>query len=286
MGNDLLTKVAKGVAFGDVSNQAVRNVLTEISKVMYGGITEQEIEDTMKYFDWKCPYTGRDLRKSIADKDGTYATDHIYPQNKDWCGLNIKGNLVIVDRKANGAKGRLDVDTFMKTDSEFWDNLGIDLPTRLARLNKIKEFQKDCKYEPDKIRAEISSLLNIHYTHIREEQEKLIKEIVGAIEKVAIHNPVTALSKAVAETVEAEGSKRTCPELCFYPEDENLFKSGLLIRKKAHFVLTYASGVKKETCWDARDFESSSSLRRNIQSKTFWRKWSSEGLLKVEVYID
>ena len=128
--------------------------------------------------------------------------------------------------------------------------------------------------------------MNVHYTHIREEQEKLIKEIVGAIGKVAIHNPVTALSKAVAEPVEAEGSKRTCPELCFYPEDENLFKSGLLIRKKAHFVLTYASGVKKETCWDARDFESSSSLRRNIQSKTFWRKWSSEGLLKVEVYID
>ena len=61
MGKDLLTKVAKGVAFGDVSNQAVRNILTELSKTIYGGITEQEMEDTMAFFDWKCPYTGRPL---------------------------------------------------------------------------------------------------------------------------------------------------------------------------------------------------------------------------------
>lgn len=43
----LLTKVAKGVAFGDVSNQAVRNILTELSKKLYGGITEQEMYDTI-----------------------------------------------------------------------------------------------------------------------------------------------------------------------------------------------------------------------------------------------
>ena len=79
----LLTKVAKGVAYGDVSNQAIRNVLTELSKDISGGITEQEMYDTLDFFGWKCPYTGRDLRVSIENEDGSYATDHIYPQNRE-----------------------------------------------------------------------------------------------------------------------------------------------------------------------------------------------------------
>jgi hypothetical protein len=166
----ILTKVAKGVAFGDVSNQAIRNILTEISKAVYGGITEQEMEDTMEYFNWECPYTGRSLKKSIEEKDGSYVTDHICSQNKDLCGLNVKGNLVIVDKKANSAKGKLDIDTFMMTDSDFWEEAGIDLATRMARLKKIKDFQKNCNYDFDKVRAGISSILNRHYIHIREEQ--------------------------------------------------------------------------------------------------------------------
>ena len=51
MGCKLLTKVASGVAFGDVSNYAVRNILTELSKIMSGKFTEQEMEDTMEAFD-------------------------------------------------------------------------------------------------------------------------------------------------------------------------------------------------------------------------------------------
>ena len=52
----ILTKVAKGVAFGDVSNQSVRNILTETSKQIGGKFTEQEVYDTLDFFDWKCPY--------------------------------------------------------------------------------------------------------------------------------------------------------------------------------------------------------------------------------------
>ena len=55
----LLTKVATGVAFGDVSNQAIRNILTEISKSIGGKFTDQDMKDTLDYFDWKCPYTGK-----------------------------------------------------------------------------------------------------------------------------------------------------------------------------------------------------------------------------------
>ena len=288
MNDKLLTKVAKGVAFGDVSNQAIRNVLTEISKNINGGITELEMEETMKYFNWECPYTGRSLKKSIENKDGSYVTDHICSQNKDLCGLNLKGNLVIVDKKANSAKGSLDIEKFMLDDSNFWNNLGVDLATRKARLKKIKDFQKSCNYDFDKVRLEISSILNDHYANIRRVQEKCIEEILDSLKKAGIPLSIPVVSKPMLAKVALGSVQKTgggAPELVFYPADEQVFKSELLASKKAYFILTYNSGVKKKTIWDAKNFEQASSLRGNIQSKTFWRNWRAEGLVKVEVYI-
>lgn len=284
----LLTKVAKGVAFGDVSNQAVRNVLTELSKRLYGGITETEMEDTMEFFNWECPYTGRNLKKSIMDSDGSCATDHIYPQNRDWCGLNVKGNLVIVDRKANSAKGGMDIETFMKTDSDFWSNLGIDLPTRLARLQKIKDFQKNCGYDPEKIKTEISAFLDNYYDYIRDEQEKCIKDALDILDKAGIHTTLKAVTAIPTTSISPTTKKKhaSVPELIFNPSDETVFKNELLKSKKAHFVLTYASGKEVISQWNANNFNDDSNLRTNIQSRIFWRNKNKEGLVKVEVVID
>jgi hypothetical protein len=248
------------------------------------------MEDTMAFFDWKCPYTRRPLHDSINKRDGSYATDHVYPQNKDWCGLNVKGNLIIVDKEANKAKGRLDIDTFMRTDSDFWLNHGIDLPTRLERLKKIKDFQEKCKYDPDKVRIAISKLLNEHYTYIREEQEKFIKEILNVLGEAGIKAPtkeylITPTEIKLEESNDKELKNVAC-SLVLHPADEQAFKDALLKSQKAHFVLTYDSGIIKETSWDVRSFNEASNLRRNIESRTFWRKRRSEGLVKVEVFID
>lgn len=282
----LLTKVASGIAYGDVSNLAVRNILTEISKVVYGGITEQEMEDTMEFFGWKCPYTGRDLKESIESKDGSYATDHLCPQNRYWCGLNIKGNLVIVDSKANSAKGRLDIKTFLVTDSEFWDKLGVDKATRLKRLEKIEEFQRLCGYDPDKIQREVSALLVSYYDQVRIEQERMIATCLDSLCKIGLSplaKPSTPATTPVATTPKKLANT---PELIFHPADEQLFKEKLLERKKAHFVLTYESGKVLVTPWDAQRFDPSSKLKGNIQSKTFWRSRVKEGLIKVEAFVD
>lgn len=75
-------------------------------------------------------------------------------------------------------------------------------------------------------------------------------------------------------------------ELVFSPADEKQFKTALLNRKKAHFILTYSSGKIVTSAWDARNFTAASNLRANIQSKTFWRNKDIEGLIKVEVFID
>lgn len=277
----ILTKVAKGVAFGDVSNQSIRNILTEISKSIGGRFTEQEMYDTLDFFDWKCPYTGKDLRPLIEGNLGGYATDHIYPQNKEWCGLNVKGNLIIVDRAANDKKHNKDVETFLLNDQEVLGNL--DEQTRKARLEKIKEFQKLCGYDPEQIRSIVSPLMQARYDEVRTEQERYISDALDALEAINIY----AVSAPIPSVTTSKGNRhRALPDIIFYPSDEEQFKNELLRTKKAHFVLTYQSGVIKTSPWMADRFDITSNLRANIQSKPFWRKKTQEGLLKVEVYIN
>ena len=277
----ILTKVAKGVAFGDVSNQSIRNILTEISKSIGGRFTEQEMYDTLDFFDWKCPYTGKDLRPLIEGNLGGYATDHIYPQNKEWCGLNVKGNLIIVDRVANDKKHNQDVETFLLNDQEVLGNL--DEQTRRTRLEKIKEFQKQCGYDPEQIRSIVSPLMQARYDEVRTEQEKYISDALDALETINIY----AVSAPIPSVTTSKGNRhRALPDIIFYPSDEEQFKNELLRTKKAHFVLTYQSGVIKTSPWMADRFDITSNLRANIQSKPFWRKKTQEGLLKVEVHID
>ena len=277
----ILTKVAKGVAFGDVSNQSIRNILTEISKSIGGRFTEQEMYDTLDFFDWKCPYTGKDLRPLIEGNLGGYATDHIYPQNKEWCGLNVKGNLIIVDRAANDKKHNKDVETFLLNDQEVLGNL--DEQTRKVRLEKIKEFQKLCGYDPEQIRRIVSPLMQARYDEVRTEQEKCISDALNALEAINIY----AVSAPIPSVTTSKGNRhRALPDIIFYPSDEEQFKNELLRTKKAHFVLTYQSGVIKTSPWMADRFDITSNLRANIQSKPFWRKKTQEGLLKVEVHID
>lgn len=286
----LITKVVKGVAYGDVSNQAIRNILTEISKSINGSFTEQEMYDTMDFFGWRCPYTGRDLRKSLKDGDGSYATDHIYPQNREWCGLNVKGNLVIVDKKANAAKRDKDVETFLLTDTKELTDIDLQGLTRAQRLQKIKDFQALCGYDPDKIRTVISPILKARYDVLRDDQEACISHTLDELKGIGVKTitkptlPAVTVSTTAGKSKRKKGNSRV--ELVFCPADEEQFKTELLKRKSARFVLTYDSGAVKTTSWDASKFKITSDLRGNIESKTFWRNAGKEGLVRVEVFID
>lgn len=282
----ILTKVAKGVAFGDVSNQAVRNILTEISKSISGNFTEQEMYDTLDFFDWKCPYTDKDLRPLIEENRGGYATDHVYPQNREWCGLNVKGNLIIVDSLANSKKGQDDVEHFLLTNTEVLGD--IDIQIRQARLDKIKEFQKLCGYDPATIRKVVSPLMKDRYDEIRMEQIGCIQKVLDELKIVNINaiSMQTDTPPAVSITEEKQHSRKSLPSIIFYPENEEQFKIELLQKKKARFVLTYDSGIIKTSPWKCETLDKNSNLRANIQSRPFWRKKNQEGLVKVEVFID
>ena len=242
----LLTHVARGITFGDTSNSAVRNILTEISKEIYGKVTEKLMRKTMEeYFDWKCPYTGRDLRASIAARDGSYAADHIYPQNQDWCGLNVQGNLVLVDKDANNAKTGLDVETFLKTDTKVLNDID-NGKTREERLAAIKEFQSKLGYDPELIREVIKPLLQERYKTMREEQEKCIHDAMDKLEAKGIKPKV---SKSTGEKATATRSSDTVGK--GYTYDEKLgvvlyylqHEDGLIQVEENHMKLTGRHGA-------------------------------------------
>ena len=67
--NIKISKVARGIAPGDVSNIAIRNILTELSVIMRGKFLDSDMETTMEYFDYHCPYTGKDLRGMFQSGD-------------------------------------------------------------------------------------------------------------------------------------------------------------------------------------------------------------------------
>ena len=197
-----LTKVAKGIAYGDVANAAIRNILTEIGNSIFGKFTPQDLRETLDFFDWKCPYTGRDLRKSLEDEDGSCDTDHICPQNKEGCGLNVKGNLVIVDKVANNEKKGTDVDVFLLTNTTVLGNL--DSKTRQKRLEKIKDFQKLCGYDPETIHRIVKPILEARYAEIIKEQKECIEKTLDELKKEGIHPLKKDSSKKTGKKVQSQ----------------------------------------------------------------------------------
>ena len=210
------THVARGTTYGDVSNQAVRNILSEISKEIFGKFSDEKMKETMEYFDWCCPYTGEYLKDKYDKKTGDYATDHIYPQNRIWCGLNVLGNLVLVDKEANRAKGDQSVEDFLLNDTKV---LGcLDDATRNERLQKIKDFQNKYGYDPCKIKATISGLLQDRYQIIRNNQETCKNEAIELLNTVGIQRAVASSNGAPKNTTRSVKTKET-DAFCDYLTD-------------------------------------------------------------------
>ncbi|MBQ6730677.1 MAG: hypothetical protein IJR08_02080 [Bacilli bacterium] len=268
-----LPKSARGTEPGDASNIVIRNILTGISRKVFGKFTQADIEETLRYFDYKCPYTDRDLRQDI-EKGENYAIDHIVPQNKECCGLNVMGNLVYADKIANQKKSSKTVEDFLLNDNTVL--AGVSQAERQRRLNKIKQFQKDCGYNPDQIRNAISPYLFSIYDEVGVEQEKRIDKAIG----------LAGLTPAPQNVVtKKKNSSKNQPEIVLNPSSIEDFKKELLVKKEANIILTYETGNPKMLKWKANNFNADSDLLNNIKSRPFWRTKNKDGLIKVEIRL-
>ena len=152
----------------DVANISVRNILTMLS-IYKGEITAEQMDDTNKFFGYKCPYTGKDISAAIANRlagipDSSIDIDHIVPQNREHCGLNVYGNLVWVDSKANSRKGGKNYKEFLLNDEIIARSA---TPTEIqARIDNIEKFQLHSGYDAVAVAKAVSPLVSKHYEDV------------------------------------------------------------------------------------------------------------------------
>lgn len=170
------TKAGRGIRYSDVSNASIRNILFEISKSFKSNMTFECItNEAMEYFDFKCPYTGIDIKNDFEKNPELFDLDHIVPQNKECCGLNIRGNMIFVKKEINSKKRNTNFEDFILNQTDG------TIEEKNERIKRIQAFQQYCGYDPVKIKAAINPILERIYREVEENQKAFIEEITQKI---------------------------------------------------------------------------------------------------------
>ena len=115
---------------GDAANAFIRVLLSDAGKLA-GGLSDEQWDKTLEYFDYRCAYTGEKLTKDSAEQE------HAIPINRDHCGLHLYGNVVPATKQANRKKGPRRYGDYFR-DFDDVDNA--------KRLQKIEEFMEMSEY--------------------------------------------------------------------------------------------------------------------------------------------
>ena len=257
--------------------------------------TPEQEQLWMHFFpDKKCAYCGHEathldhLHPMIRDNEPTgYGTD--------------PGNLVPCCKKCNTPKGNMAWEDFMRSSKcEHTKKPNKTLQESIdERIQNIKDFQVALPAEHTDLTAAMRQQWKNRWNALEQELKKteamlmdMKRQLYGTGGSTNSNKQTSPSSKHTpnaAKTLTKSagvGTGRASTQLVFQPADEQQFKKDLLISKKAHFVLTYASGDVKTISWHAPNFKVTSNLRKNITSKTFWRSRIKDGLIKVEVSVD
>ena len=170
-------KIFKRTNPGDVANLYIRNFLCDISEKL-GGFTEKNEIDTLKYFNYRCPYTDIDLRNI------NYIHDHLIPHNRQNCGLYIFGNVILTTSEANSRKHAKDYRSFILHDTKIIQG---NINEREARIKKIDDFVEYSGYNK---KINIITILQ----NICDEKYKYILELCDE-NKYEIDNIIKTLKK-------------------------------------------------------------------------------------------
>jgi len=174
---------------GDAANIFVRCILSDISDIL-GGFSDEDLERTVKYFDYKCPYTGEDI--SVEYKTKKWVLDHLIPHNRESAGLNLYGNIIVTTRETNSAKAARNYEEFIRYNTEGSDK------EKEARIRKIRKFQSESGYF-DKVKKidEIKELCKREYDSIQNRLKELqdeYKSIVPIDKHILVH-PINTIRK-------------------------------------------------------------------------------------------
>ena len=169
---------------GDAANVFVRCMLSDISDLL-GGFSKEDLDRTVDYFDYKCPYTGEDI--SVEYRTGKWALDHLIPHNRESVGLNLYGNIIVTTRTTNSAKAAKSYEDFIRYETKGTQE------EKETRIQKIRAFQKESGYF-DKVKNidEIKELCKKEYDSIQKKLKDHItyyESILGKKKEVVENHP-------------------------------------------------------------------------------------------------
>jgi|GEM_PF-2328842 hypothetical protein len=178
---------------GDAANIFVRCILSDISD-MLGGCSVEQIEQTIQYFDYKCPYTGQDIY-TIAEGE-KLAFDHLIPHDKESCGLNLYGNIIATTDTVHIKKGAKDFKDFIKNDTDGSDE------EKAQRIKKIEQFQQESGYfQKIKNTDEIKALCKEQYDVIQEQLKNLKSEYMNLLSIRGHDSGIERTSEALSSSM-------------------------------------------------------------------------------------
>ncbi len=178
-----MAQTIKRTNSGDAANIFVRCILSDISDIL-GGFSDEDLERTVKYFDYKCPYTGEDI--SVEYKTKKWVLDHLIPHNRESAGLNLYGNIIVTTKGTNSAKAAKNYEDFIRNNTDGSDE------EKEARIKKIRKFQSESGYF-GKVKniEEIKELCKREYDSIQNRLKELkreYKKILSNDKHILVHS--------------------------------------------------------------------------------------------------
>lgn len=242
---------------GDAANSFVRVMLSDAGELL-GGLSEDEWQRTLAFFNHQCAYTGETLGAEIV-------RDHAVPVNRTHCGLHLYGNVLPATRAANSEKGGRHWREFVE-DSEYSEQAA-----------RIQEFIAESGY------AEKAKRLGGLQAYC----ETMYRVVDGMCRtaKVVLAERLEASGTGVTPAAQSERRNRGGLPLTFDPAGpETAFREALLREREAWFLITYRDGSEKRRHWSARGMSEQSSVVGNVRSR--FRNWREMGIANVVVSID
>ena len=132
---------------GDAANVFVRVLLCDAGELA-GGLSDEEWNRTLSFFDHRCAYTGVPLTEDSAEQE------HAIPINKQHCGLHLYGNVLPATKEANRAKRDQHYRAFvgdatrLQTIEDFMDEAGYH-----ERAKPFHGLQAYCQTQYEIIKA-------------------------------------------------------------------------------------------------------------------------------------
>lgn len=249
---------------GDAANAFVRVILSDAGAKL-GGLTPTEWDDTFKWFEGRCAYTGDAL------VDGRMDRDHAIPMNRKHCGLHLYGNVLPATKEANRRK----------TDRHY--RHFVEDPDRLER---IESFVRESGYwERVSVFGDLQRYCEAQYRSIdalcRVNRQYLDSLLPEDLDDGPGNDPEPPDSSPVGRR---EGD--TLP-ITLDPPMAEAFKDALLRKREAWILEIHRDGRTIERRWNASNMSESANVIGNLRSRPRYRRgvWKRLGIQSLTVSV-